>query len=138
MTRINVGIEPGCLLDELLLAELREIKRLPWFKRNCKNQNSPTNFTLGKGHIKFFLPRLRYAKLRYERLKEEAEIRGFRVTDFSTNFSGIDLGEWWEPVENDREIIIERITERVKASRKRYWHYYGKRVTAEEVIKRIS
>ena len=83
MTRINVGIEPTNLPDELLLAELREIKRLPYFKRTLKDQTSPSEFTLGKGHIKFFMTRLRYARERYKRLKEEAEKRGFMVTDFS-------------------------------------------------------
>ena len=42
MTRINVGIEPWKLPDELLLAELREIKRLPYFKRTLKDQTSPS------------------------------------------------------------------------------------------------
>jgi hypothetical protein len=32
-----VGIEPLNLPDELLLAELREIKRLPYFKRALKD-----------------------------------------------------------------------------------------------------
>ena len=65
MTRINVGIEPWKLPDELLLAELREIKRLPYFKRTLKDQTSPSGFTLGKGHIKFFMSRLVFAKERY-------------------------------------------------------------------------
>ena len=54
MTRVNVGIEPENLPDELLLAELREIKRLPYFKVHCKDPQVPEYFTLGKGHIKFF------------------------------------------------------------------------------------
>ena len=137
MTRINVGIRPENLPDELLLAELREIKRLPWFKRNCKDKNSPSKFTLGKGHIKFFLPRLHYAKSRYELLKKEAEIRGFEVTDFSMNFNNLDLGEYWKPEEKDKELIIQRISEKVMESKKIWWHYYRKRITKEEVIEKI-
>ena len=138
MTRINVGIEPWKLPDELLLAELREIKRLPYFKRTLKDQTSPPNFTLGKGHIKFFMSRLRFAKERYERLREEAEKRGFDVTDFSQNFEGVDLGADYNPSENDRSQIVQRICQRVRESRKVWWHYYGKRITKEEVIDRIS
>ena len=138
MTRINVGIEPWKLPDELLLAELREIKRLPYFKRTLKDQISPPSFTLGKGHIKFFMSRLRFAKERYARLREEAEKRGFDVTDFSQNFEGLDLGTDYNPSENDRSQIVQRICQRVRESRKVWWHYYGKRVTKEEVIDRIS
>ena len=137
MTRINVGIEPWKLPDELLLAELREIKRLPYFKRTLKDQTSPESFTLGKGHIKFFMSRIGFAKERYKRLREEAEIRGFDVLDFSQNFEGVDLGEDWEPEEQDRDLIIERICQRVKESKKVWWHYYRKRETKEEVINRI-
>ena len=138
MTRINVGIEPWKLPDELLLAELREIKRLPYFKRTLKDQTSPSGFTLGKGHIKFFMSRLVFAKERYIRLRQEAEKRGFDVTDFSQNFDGIDLGTDYNPSENDRALIIERIHQRVRESKKVWWHYYGKRITKEEVIDRIS
>lgn len=145
MTRINVGIEPWKLPDELLLADrynliitYREIKRLPYFKRTLKDQTSPSGFTLGKGHIKFFMSRLRFAKERYRRLREEAERRGFDVTDFSQNFEGVDLGADYCPSETDRALIIERICQRVRESRKVWWHYYGKRVTKEEVCNRIS
>jgi hypothetical protein len=134
MTRVNVGIEPENLPDELLLAELREIKRLPYFKVHCKDPQVPECFTLGKGHIKFFLPRLRYIKERYQRLREEAGLRGFTVTDFSRNFEGLDLGNDWKPEEQDRDLIIERIKERVLNGKKKIWHYYGRRITKEEVL----
>lgn len=141
MTRINVGIAPTNLPDELLLAELREIKRLPYFKRTLKDQTSPSEFTLGKGHIKFFMTRLRYAKERYKRLKEEAERRGFMVTDFSQNFEGLgenEEEEEWRPEVKDKEKIIERISQRVRESKKKCWHYYGKRITKEEVVEMLG
>ena len=135
MTRINVGIGVKNLPDELLLAELREIKRLPYFKVKCKNPDIPKEFTLGKGHIKFFLDKLRFAKDRYLRLKEEATERGFCVTDFSSNFEDLE-GDWW-PKERDTEMIKERIIERIMGSKKKTWHYYGKRITQEEAIEKI-
>ena len=139
MTRINVGIAPTNLPDELLLAELREIKRLPYFKRTLKDQTSPSEFTLGKGHIKFFMTRLRYARERYRRLREEAERRGFRVTDFSQNFEGLgENEEEWRPGIKDKEKIIERICQRVRESKKKCWHYYGRRITKEEVVEMLG
>ena len=140
MTRINVGIAPTNLPDELLLAELREIKRLPYFKRTLKDQTPPPEFTLGKGHIKFFMTRLRYARERYQRLKEEAERRGFRVTDFSQNFDGLgeDEEDKWRPGIKDKEKIIERISQRVRESKKKCWHYYGRRITKEEVVEMLG
>jgi hypothetical protein len=139
MTRINVGIAPTNLPDELLLAELREIKRLPYFKRTLKDQTSPSEFTLGKGHIKFFMTRLRYAKERYKRLREEAERRGFCVTDFSQNFEGLgEDEEEWKPGTEDRKIIQERICQRVRESKKKVWHYYGRRITKEEVVEMLE
>ena len=105
MTRINVGIEPTNLPDELLLADrynsvvtYREIKRLPYFKRTLKDQTSPPEFTLGKGHIKFFMTRLRYARERYQRLKEEDEW-GSGVKDNKPKSEGIQekvLALLWE------------------------------------------
>ena len=124
MTRINVGIEPTNLSDELLLADrynsvvtYREIKRLPYFKRTMKDQTSPPEFTLGKGHIKFFMTRLRHARERYQRLKEEAERRGFRVTDFSQNFDGLgeDEEDEWRPEVRDNKPKSEGIQEKVLA-----------------------
>ena len=139
MTKINVGIEPTNLPDELLLAELREIKRLPYFKRTLKDQTSPSEFTLGKGHIKFFMTRLRYARERYRRLKEEAERRGFMVTDFSQNFEGLgeDEENEWRPGIKDKGKIIERISQRVRESKKKCWHYYGRQITKEEVVEML-
>lgn len=124
MTRINVGIEPTNLPDELLLADrynsvvtYREIKRLPYFKRALKDQTSPPEFTLWKGHIKFFMTRLRYAREGYQRLKEEAERRGFRVTDFSQNFDGLgeDEEDEWRPEVRDNKPKSEGIQEKVLA-----------------------
>lgn len=57
MTRINVGIPPKDLNTKHLIAEHREIKRVPNLikKGRLKSSNIPSNFTLGAGHIKFFM-----------------------------------------------------------------------------------
>ena len=55
--RINAGIPVGCLSDEHLRAEEPEIAMCPGFyNRVWKGKSSiPTQFTLGKGHISFFM-----------------------------------------------------------------------------------
>ena len=64
MTRINVGIPPAELVNQHLIAEHREIKRIP----NCiakgkySMEGIPDKFKLGTGHVKFFYNKLLYLK----------------------------------------------------------------------------
>ena len=57
MTRINVAVKPAELNDKMLIAEHREIKRIP----NCIRKGrysldgQPASFKLGTGHVKVFL-----------------------------------------------------------------------------------
>lgn len=115
MTRINVGIHPRELPDKLLLAEHREITRIPnaVTSGKAKIQNIPQRFTLGTGHVKFFYSRLGYLSQRYSSLFSECQRRGFQVTDKSTAFELTDetrelFGEYIETQE-DRQILLERI-----------------------------
>ena len=72
-------------------------------------------------------------------MREEAERRGFRVTDFSQNFEGLgENEEEWRPGIKDKEKIIERICQRVRESKKKCWHYYGRRITKEEVVEMLG
>ncbi len=63
MTRINIGVNVKCLTDEHLLAEHREIKRLPYCLDKAIKLGSinkiPDKFTLGKGHALFFLDKMK-------------------------------------------------------------------------------
>lgn len=116
MTRINAGIQPNELPRQLLLAELREIKRIPNAVRKlCKTGrpivNLPPLFTLGKGHVRFFYNKLGYLLRRYRLLRVEAIRRGYRVEDFSNAWEG--LPNWtmreWIPTTNARLQVEERI-----------------------------
>ena len=117
MTRINVGIPPAELADKHLLAEAREIKRVP----NCINSGrysmvgQPNEFTLGTGHVKFFYDKLLYLKNRYDTIYQECVKRGFNVTYFGGAWNGVpdELMNDYEPTDRDREIIRERINERL-------------------------
>lgn len=116
MTRINVGIEPQELPDKLLLAEHREITRIPNAikSKRAKLAGIPEVFTLGSGHVKFFYTRLLYLKKRYDSLYQECLKRQFKVTDRSNSFSGLpaDVMVDYIPTTRDRDLLIERIESR--------------------------
>lgn len=117
MTRINCGIPPAELTDRHLMAEHREIKRIP----NCISKGKysmkgqPNKFTLGTGHVKFFYDKLTYLFSRYESLYAECIRRGFNVTYYGQAFSGTPPSLWndYTPTDEDREIIRARIKERL-------------------------
>lgn len=120
MTRINCGIPPAELCDKHLIAEHREIKRIP----NCINKGryslsgQPKTFTLGTGHVKFFYDKMGYLYKRYVSLYDECKRRGFNVTDYKECWKGIpdELNKDYEPTDYDRKIIRERINERLKTN----------------------
>ena len=113
MTRINVGIKPKELPNKLLLAEHREIKRIPNMVRlgRTNMQNIPTQFTLGTGHVKFFYNKLGYIKKRYIEIYLECISRSLNVTYYGDSFDGIpeNLMNDYEETLNDRLILLERI-----------------------------
>lgn len=118
MTRINCGVKPSELSDKHLLAEHREIKRIPnLIKKGKYNMdNIPQEFKLGKGHVKFFYDKLLYLHIRYVYLYLECKKRGFNVTSFSDAF--LDLPEplynSYVPKLEDRKLILERLKEKDK------------------------
>jgi len=117
MTRINVGIKPETLTRQHLLAEAREIKRIPNCvskgKYNLKDQ--PKEFKLGPGHVKFFYTRLLYLKNRYEELYSECLKRGYNVTYYGNAWDNVpsELMNDWTPQEKDIETVKQRIKERL-------------------------
>lgn len=121
MTRINCGIPVEDLTREHLIAEHREIKRVP----NCvakgrfNLKGQPKEFTLGEGHVKFFYTRLGYLKERYEALYQECLRRKYKVEYYGGAWDNISkhLMGGYTPTERDVEIIRQRITERLDASK---------------------
>jgi deoxyribonuclease (pyrimidine dimer) len=118
VTRINVGIDPVELPDRLLLAEHREITRVPnaVTSGRAKLDNPPARFTLGSGHVRFFYTRLGYLSERYRALFAECRRRGFDVTDKSTAFRPTEATQHcfgnYRPTGHDRSLLIERIHQR--------------------------
>ena len=107
MTRINVGIPPADLVNQHLIAEHREIKRIP----NCiakgkyNMEGIPDKFKLGTGHVKFFYNKLLYLKC----IK-----RGFNVQNYIGAWDNVpqELMNDYKVEANDITIIKKRIDER--------------------------
>jgi len=116
MTRINVGIPPAELINQHLIAEHREIKRIP----NCIAKGKynmdgiPDKFKLGTGHVKFFYNKLLYLKNRYISLYNECIKRGFNVQNYISAWDNVpqELMNDYTVEENDITIIKQRINER--------------------------
>lgn len=120
MTRINAGVNPKDLHQKHLLAELREIIRIPNSLRKARLEGIPERFCLGTGHVRFFYDKGKYTHKRYLRLREEALRRGYNVQNFSDSWDVYkkkkfsNLYNDWRPTMRDKEIIINRINERLK------------------------
>lgn len=117
MTRINAGIPPQDLTNKHLIAEHRELKRIPNVvsKGRYNLKTSPKEFTLGKGHVSFFYTRLGYLKQRYLELYEECRARGFNVQNYVSSWEGVpeELMGDYTPTEKAIAIVSERIRDRL-------------------------
>lgn len=80
MTRINL-VPPSELCDQHLLAEHRELTRIPnaVAKGKFNLQGQPADYKLGEGHVRFFFNKLAFLKRRYDELHLECKARGFNV-----------------------------------------------------------
>ena len=122
MTRINVGIPPTELVNQHLIAEHREIKRIP----NCiakgkyNMEGIPDRFKLGTGHVKFFYNKLLYLKKRYIRLYEECIKRGFNVQNYINAWDNVpqELMNDYTVKAGDIRTIRERINEKLNKWKK--------------------
>lgn len=116
MTRVNCGIPPAELSNKHLVAEHREIKRIPNQVRKGRYslKGKPDEFCLGTGHVKFFYDKLAYLRARYEELYEECKRRGFNVTYFGEAWNDVpkELMNDYAPTERDKNIVKQRIEER--------------------------
>ena len=117
MTRINVGILPSELNSKHLIAEHREIKRIPNVIKSGRYNLSgqPKKFTLGTGHVKFLYDKLLYLKNRYEKLYAECIKRGFNVQYYGDAWIGVppEFMNDYVPTKNDRLILQQRIKEKL-------------------------
>jgi hypothetical protein len=116
MTRINVSIPVEKLSKAHLIAEHREIKRIP----NCiksgryNMKNQPSKFTLGTGHVKFFYDKLEYLRKRYIRLYNEGLSRGINFTYYGDAWNDlpVELCNDYKPTKHDYLILRERLIQK--------------------------
>lgn len=122
MTRINV-VEASELENMHLMAEYRELPRVfklaTQFKSSNKKEDFPLEYTLGKGHVKFFYNKLLWLFNRQKSLIEELIKRGYRIS-FTTPEELIkDVPKEYlnDYVVTDSALKInrERISERIKS-----------------------
>jgi len=130
MTRINL-VDPGDLSDQHLVAEYREIFMVgPALQRSLKSKNGltdiPKEFTLNKGHVKFFYNKGKYLHKRYKELIAEMKRRGMKpdpTHKFKTEQWPNELYKDWTPKDQDITIIRERIQQRI--NQKPYWYRWS-------------
>jgi len=140
MTRVNSAIPVKLLCDELLLAEHREIKRLPKvLEKSLRTRGLckiPETFVLGPGHVKFFMDKMKFIKQRYAEVYNECVNRGFAVQDYSSNFEHTppEYMNDYEPTTQEYALLIDRISTRIKESKKSKFHYYKKAISKDEAI----
>lgn len=143
MTRINSAIPVRHLTDEHLLAEHREIKRLPDAFRKALRSGAlkriPEKFCLGTGHVTFFLNKQAFLFSRYQAIHNECARRGFNVEEYSENWLKalplMQIYNCWNnygPTAEEKALLTNRISERILASRKPYFHYYGNAISKSD------
>lgn len=131
MTRINT-INPSDLLDQHLIAEWRELPRIPNTivsgKAKVNLKSIPTNYKLGTGHVLFFYNKLTYLQNRHLLICNEMDRRVikrdplvFVNLDNLTDVYEATLCNDWLPSTVDHDINIERLIERFDL-RKRAYH----------------
>jgi deoxyribonuclease (pyrimidine dimer) len=122
MTRINL-IHPHELCDKHLMAEYRELIRIPnaVFSERMKTRyaDAPKKYTLGTGHVKFFVDKLRWLHERHDSLFCELCYRDFNVTMMTWENRLLDFFEEnnlyndFTPSPEEVTINLERIVERL-------------------------
>ena len=139
MTRINSGIKIKSLCDAHLFAEYRELKRIPNTIKSGKAviKNIPETFSLNRGHVKFYYPRLKYLHKRSDALYKELLERGYDVEDYSSCFQSLppELYNDWDDTEA-KPILTERISERLLGMKNIKFNRQS--ITVEEAINKLN
>ena len=124
MTRVNV-INPELLCDAHLLAEIREITRIPntiVSGRAKLDEAYSDEYVLGTGHVKMFYNKLGWLRERHLQLIYEAKKRGFKAEDRWPKSVPERLFRGWIPDENAVSVNIQRVLDRMPKNAR----YYGK------------
>jgi len=142
MTRINL-VDPGCLCDQHLLAELRELPRIPNGVLSGRLQvsypDAPLAYKLGAGHVKFFVNKLGWLAWRYELLLAEASARGFHIAprfpaaELAAKI-GVSCLQQYKPQLKEISANIERICERMPPAPR----YASKGISRQQALELVA
>lgn len=130
MTRVNL-VDPETLIDEHLVAEYREIKRI--VNNPPKNNNIPTDYVLGKGHVTFFKDKLDYIRYRHKLIVVEMKRRNITV---NIELDGPTTNDLWQPNQEEIMMSATRIMDRIITMKKEP-HYNKQHITREDAIEKI-
>lgn len=121
MTRINL-IDPSRLSRQHLIAEYREITRLPGNLKTSLNRKKPfslteipASYTLGPGHVKFFYDKMAFLEKRFLAIVGEMIARGYKPSYTDPNvFKDVPVAFYgdYTPTTKDIELNKQRILER--------------------------
>tara|TARA_B110001454_G_scaffold188806_1_gene187016 strand:- start:116 stop:529 length:414 start_codon:yes stop_codon:yes gene_type:complete len=137
VTRINL-VPPEELSDQHLVAEYREIFMIgSSLQRSLRSPNwektkksIPKQFTLNKGHVKFFYDKGKYLSERYDELIKEMKRRQMSpdpLRIFKKEQWPDELFNSWKPNDYDLKVIRKRIT--TKINLKPDWYKWnGKKI----------
>lgn len=118
MTRINL-VPPAELCDQHLLAEHRELTRIPnaVAKGKYSLAGQPEDYRLGTGHVRFFFDKLGFLKARHAALHAECLARGFKVQNIWPQALPDDPTLWkdYKPTPAALALNRERIAARMPA-----------------------
>lgn len=132
MTRINL-IPVSELTDQHLLAEHREIKRIPNLIKSWKFnlENIPKKFTLWTWHVKFFYIKIFFLFKRYNKLYWECKKRWFNIEYYWESFEWFSSSKLhiffndYIPTQEEIEISRKRIQEKIN-QKPLFYKYYWK------------
>lgn len=119
MTRINV-VPVEELHNKHLFAEWRELPRMAKFAHKAvRPAEIPDDYTLNKGHMKFFLDKGIWLERRHRELTEECLRRGYNLSNREPFAMPNIFGRKdYVPTERALTINRERIAERLEKMRK--------------------
>lgn len=147
MTRINANIKPIDLIDQHLIAEYREIIRIPNYVRNNINKSrnailrAPKIFKLNSGHVLYFYDKIQFLHKRFIALKEEMNHRNITNTISDEMFLDFPI-EFYNDIDSNLLIeankeVTERIIERISTMKKQPT-ICGEKINIEEYINTLK
>lgn len=126
MTRINGSIDPSDLTDQHLLAEYREMIRIPnhVLKRDVLLHKIPESFRLGRGHVTFFYDKIQFLHERFVHIKNVMDSRLIKNSMDDTGFKKVQhekphLYNNIADLSDGNMEVAKRIAERVIEMKKR-------------------